>query len=470
MYERVKDGDVPRDAEALETFLRQDLPVKFPVCPRIKIPPDAADSFAFAEMRGLDDESVFLSFSMLMVSNTISDGGSENANQQNTDLTFSAMLRHAFRKGSRFNMPRSFKGERNTATVNFGLDDNDTVRNAKKFRPDFCYAIDGRSVFVGEEKADEKDFEVAVEELKFKCKWNPNDVGERLPYIVGYACAGTKVQLFAILPHGVATPVTPRMNLEEAADRFFLVRAMVNVVRILPALADRFAENALAFQATQNRPCGITIAFMGDYVDKRVDFDEENAKKFLNREHLELLYRDVLPPGHDMPNTIRVDAVRFKEEKNEMELSLSPFGENVECTGQRLELAVSRPALCDVLCSLQALHAQGWCHRDVRWPNIMRRRVDGSYMLIDFENAAPIGERVTWPGVDSCHPPETRLDRGEFQVGWEPKHDLWQVANLAFELERTEEALDFMNKVISGKIDSAEAALEHPFFADEESS
>jgi serine/threonine protein kinase len=220
------------------------------------------------------------------------------------------------------------------------------------------------------------------------------------------------------------------------------------------------------------RPCGITITFMGYYVEKRVDFDEENARKFLNRKHLERLYREVLPPDHTVPNTIQVDAVRFKSgTMNVMELKLSPFGEHVERPGQRLELAVALPALRDVLRSLQAIHAKGWCHRDVRWANIMRRHriYPVSYMMIDFEMAAPFGELVTWLGVDSCHPPETRLDRGELRVGWKPKHDLWQVANLALRLDPTEEALDFMNKVVSDKIDSAEAAQGHPLFAAEES-
>jgi serine/threonine protein kinase len=62
------------------------------------------------------------------------------------------------------------------------------------------------------------------------------------------------------------------------------------------------------------------------------------------------------------------------------------------------ERALALCALRDVVLALAALHAQGWVHRDVRWPNILQ--VDsGAFMLIDFEYAARIGTKV----LATCH-------------------------------------------------------------------
>jgi tRNA A-37 threonylcarbamoyl transferase component Bud32 len=49
-----------------------------------------------------------------------------------------------------------------------------------------------------------------------------------------------------------------------------------------------------------------------------------------------------------------------------------------------------RDAIRDVLNVVIILHANGIVHRDIRWENIIRLTNDG-WILIDFEEAAPIG-------------------------------------------------------------------------------
>ncbi|EXX78169.1 hypothetical protein RirG_017400 [Rhizophagus irregularis DAOM 197198w] len=49
-----------------------------------------------------------------------------------------------------------------------------------------------------------------------------------------------------------------------------------------------------------------------------------------------------------------------------------------------------RYAIWSVLKVVMILHANEIVHRDIRWENIMRL-TDNSWILIDFEEAAPIG-------------------------------------------------------------------------------
>lgn len=43
-----------------------------------------------------------------------------------------------------------------------------------------------------------------------------------------------------------------------------------------------------------------------------------------------------------------------------------------------------------VLTALGALHINGFVHRDIRWPNVLRGAADGRWRLSDFELAAPL--------------------------------------------------------------------------------
>ena len=70
------------------------------------------------------------------------------------------------------------------------------------------------------------------------------------------------------------------------------------------------------------------------------------------------------------------------------------------------------------------MHGHGWVHRDVRERNVVRKR-DGRWMLIDLEAAAPTRDG-NWPG-DGVVAPEWRPQPAAQR--WEPRHDLWQLAN-----------------------------------------
>ena len=70
-----------------------------------------------------------------------------------------------------------------------------------------------------------------------------------------------------------------------------------------------------------------------------------------------------------------------------MHLELSPVGYTTLPTTEN-EL---RAAILDVLKTVEILHENDIVHRDIRWVNIIRL-MDNSWMLIDFEEAALIGD------------------------------------------------------------------------------
>jgi len=86
--------------------------------------------------------------------------------------------------------------------------------------------------------------------------------------------------------------------------------------------------------------------------------------------------------------------------------------------------AECRALLRDVLEALAWLHGQDWVHRDVREPNVVRKR-DGRRMLIDLEAAAPIRDD-NWSG-DGVVAPVWKPQPAALR--WEPRHDLWQLAH-----------------------------------------
>lgn len=88
--------------------------------------------------------------------------------------------------------------------------------------------------------------------------------------------------------------------------------------------------------------------------------------------------------------------------------------------------------------AVKFLHDNQWVHRDIRWPNIVRKfpLSANEYMLIDLEYAVPKKDEVyagrTWevvPGL-SPHPDSNML--------WEPVYDCWMIGQLVERLRGIE--------------------------------
>jgi len=72
--------------------------------------------------------------------------------------------------------------------------------------------------------------------------------------------------------------------------------------------------------------------------------------------------------------------------RTQIHLKLIPLGFSQPPT----TAAELKSAVMDILKGLKWLHDKGFVHRDVRWPNVIRKQ-DGQFMLIDLELAGKEG-------------------------------------------------------------------------------
>jgi len=312
-----------------------------------------------------------------------------------------------------------------------------TRTTMEKLRPDWMFFIHNLLVIRGEEKAEGGDetIEKAAQELASKMDtWHPLFFGE-LPYVLGYASCGTKFQFYALSPnkavsrlggvHGVnLTKIGKPLNLTYVDERFQLLKYIINLVRVLEAMEPIIPKDAPPLgnvSAPWRRPQSgeySTIVFEPGFVVKslnlvhsRVDYD------FLM---LEDLYKII--KANRIPNSIRCEEGYPKLDTANMriKLHLFPIGLPV-CPKDVDELQV---CLCQVLEALQSLHKHKFCHRDVRWPNILKN-IDDTWMLIDFDFAARLKSgKAEWPTWTRGVPPRKGSE------SWTAKHDVMQVGKL----------------------------------------
>jgi hypothetical protein len=78
--------------------------------------------------------------------------------------------------------------------------------------------------------------------------------------------------------------------------------------------------------------------------------------------------------------------------------------------------------------SLRTLHSRGFAHRDVRFPNVVRRsEAKICYMLIDYEG----GGRLDGPWPEKFQYALLPNFVGDEGDKWTTKHDYWQLHALA---------------------------------------
>jgi hypothetical protein len=312
----------------------------------------------------------------------------------------------------------------------------------ESLRPDWMLMIRQLLVIRGEEKGDSSRATLrdAANELTSKMEaWNPLFFGE-LPYVFGYALAGTKFQLYALHPDGSVhylggacgvrqSAIGRQLDLTFLDDRFVLLQYMINLVRVLQVMEPLVPHDAPPLgdmAAPWKRPES------GEY--SRIVFEPGFVIKILVQSSvgpvqydfdlLETLYAKVKSGSIRNLIMCQKDYPKYDEGGN-MILHLFPVGLSILPKDVR-ELGVCLRA---VLTALGDLHESQFCHRDVRWPNILRN-VDTSWMLIDLDFAAKLKrKKADWPTWTRGVP--TRIGKEQ----WSAQHDLKQVSALLSDAE-----------------------------------
>jgi len=290
-------------------------------------------------------------------------------------------------------------------------------------------------VFRGEEKRDGGSLDEARKELLSKFEtWSPVLFGDA-PYVLAYACAGVALQLYVI--HRVGPPAQPqaalfelgdRLLLSRGPDRFRLVRYIIHLVRVIEAIVDALPQDLdLGIGLYERAESGgnSEITFRHDCVRKVLKDDAVVRHDFVALRELYQLVaaRRIVRTVGCLPGYPVTEIARGLER---MVLHLAPVGH----PRRPRNCAELRRALADVLAALQSMHASGFVHRDVRWPNVVLL-LDETWMLIDLDFAARLENGAApWPvwtrGVPDRPSPDAR---------WSPAQDVAQTARLVLELD-----------------------------------
>jgi serine/threonine protein kinase len=214
--------------------------------------------------------------------------------------------------------------------------------------------------------------------------------------LFGYAASGFKIRLFALTrgindAAGANTFQLGLFNLEDVADRFRMLLALLNLCLLFPAITEECPDSGRNEYRNISRSSGVVVRLNPTYIEK-VFPNEEGF------DQLELIYRIIL--NGKVPNVDHL--IELKRTKKTAKFE--PRGTMVK-PSNLLELFV---ALRNVLDALIVLHRELVIHRDIRWSNVIKRRDGDSWFLIDFDDAAispqyfPNGEHLS----EKEHAPE----------------------------------------------------------------
>eukprot|EP00300_Choanocystis_sp_HF-7_P016549 c19441_g2_i3.p1 GENE.c19441_g2_i3~~c19441_g2_i3.p1 ORF type:complete len:582 (-),score=71.52 c19441_g2_i3:18-1643(-) len=268
-------------------------------------------------------------------------------------------------------------------------------------RPDALYSasIKKALLFRGEEKAASKSvaFE-AITDLQSKLvgtaiNWTQH-FGTDVPFVLAYFTKGYEVGLASLWPNGVVRPLSLLVDTSTLAGAVPLLRALRTVARLwlrLEALVPVMPLSEVDV-VTRDR---CTLQF----------FHGETVVKIYNEAHGSdrvLSEINILATLSDCASIVRP-------------LATSLFSIEFEC-GVRGDVApADMPAAVQCVAGAVAfLVSKRVAHRDIRWPNVVRRH-QGGWMLIDFEFAVSFDRPLPLPAVyctgldPATHAPEASI-------------------------------------------------------------
>ncbi|KAG8811075.1 hypothetical protein FRC19_004115 [Serendipita sp. 401] len=286
----------------------------------------------------------------------------------------------------------------------FIRDSNQNTNTALK-RPDYGFLVRKYCLFRGEEKSPDSS-DNPEQELIEKLVDFPY---QPLKFILGYYAFGTDVNYVAITHPPVTTEPLFAHNLERKAERLDNLVHLIRLCSALSWMSEQLApRNNPEFTAI-DRPGGVEVT-IGVAVKKR--FTQPDAVNHVL--HLEAIY-DLLKKKK-VPNTDELVNINTTTDPHIM---TKPVG--VDCV-PRTGAELFQAAIC-VLQALKVMHAEPEpvYHRDIRQPNILRRRDQEGWFLIDWSDASKTPTKASRTLLERSHSPRVFEDDHGGEV------DVWGV-------------------------------------------
>ena len=321
-----------------------------------------------------------------------------------------------------------------------------------RLRPDYCAWINGALVLKAEHRRSTEQLAGAMDALRDKTvSWNPL-VMRGMPFLPCYAVGGHLIQFALLLPGPGPSvrieAVTEVLSMASPSDRLRVLATSFNLFRLIVWLRARMPLTVPKLYARQPRRDGGSITVYEDHVVKRcrVTAPADVYKR--------------LQAGA-IPCAVRVtehalgtrDGALARLVIRPVALEMRPHDE-----------AGLRTAVVCVLTALAALHAAGFVHRDVRWPNVLHAG-GAQWLLADFELASRVGEPLLPGAIDPRFvAPEAQPPGAPYG----PAADVWQVGRLIGDADvaaLSAGALAFAARLEAPERPSATEALLDPWLA-----
>ena len=263
-------------------------------------------------------------------------------------------------------------------------------------RPDVYLWADTFLLLVGEEKKSGTDLYKATEDLEAKLDgWSPILMGET-SFLLGFGVCGPTLCFYAYNDKVSPFAITPEFNLASQEGRFTLVPVLFQLAGLLRYQRSLAPPHPVALLKPIARQGGrVTITFHMTYVEVEYTADQEihDLLVSLRRHPVESLI---------WPKTVRrSDCGRLRAEFQPVGLiAKKPTDED----------GVNALLRC-LLTALDGLHRLGWCHNDIRWPNVISHPTEPNrWILIDLDLASEFGKEVQLQGFTHTASVQNDLD------------------------------------------------------------
>ncbi|CAB5384955.1 unnamed protein product [Rhizophagus irregularis] len=351
------------------------------------------------------------------------------------------------------------------------LDRNKTIKSTTtttehpRSRPDMTIYYKNVLFMMGEEKDLDGRLEAAEKQLDgYFDFWNPLAFG-KLPFVMAFVAAGIKLQFYYYYPNNNNVPVRVRigntinLGTTNRMNNFKALQYTINAIRIIRTwdLKQYIRHPEIKLYEVIQRRNGTTVTINPKKVIKKLHIEKREPayKKFLK-----FFYENIFP---------KFDNYKLLESKYHAKwiiLEFAPVG-YMAIPKDEDEL---RYAIWSVLKSVMILHANEIVHRDIRWENVMRL-TDNSWVLIDFEEAAPIGRGNRSTPILNIAAPEYR---GMESDPCRAAGDIWMIGNLLndlriLQIQLSARARNFRDRLTQQNHDerpSAADAIDDDWFSD----